>query len=338
MNKRFASVLLISALALAVLLGALSTISAQGPSATLFITDANHRLIRMPEFGAIDWAVLGGTGPGPQGQGAAAGQFTYPFSVAIDSARRIYVADNDNHRIVRIDNIGGAGWTTFGTRGSGDGQFSGLGGIAVDRTGRIFVTDTSNHRVVRIDDITGAGWATFGSQGSGPGQFNAPLGIALDSTSRIYVLDRNNHRVVRIGDMTGADWEALGREGAGTLQFAAPWAITVDQGGRLYISDMFNHRIVRVDDMTGKGWTVLGGHGPGPRGAGGGVGQFAVPWGIAVDEAGRIYVADHSNHRLVRVNDMTGAGWTIVGRPGSPGSGIGRFTFPWAVALISSDR
>jgi NHL repeat-containing protein len=34
--------------------------------------------------------------------------------------------------------------------------------------------------------------------------------------------------------------------------------------------------------------------------------------GLFVDAAGRIYVADTGNHRIVRITGMTGAGWTTV--------------------------
>jgi len=67
---------------------------------------------------------------------------------------------------------------------------------------------------------------------------------------------------------------------------------------QIYVAEL--GRIVRVsDDMTGAGLTALGTSGTG-------VNQFGVPEGISVDGMGRIYVADWSNRRIVRVNDMTG--------------------------------
>jgi hypothetical protein len=62
---------------------------------------------------------------------------------------------------LRIDDMSGAGWTAFGTRGSGDGQFDHPGGIAVGPLGRIFVVDRNNARLVRIDDLSGTGWTTL---------------------------------------------------------------------------------------------------------------------------------------------------------------------------------
>lgn len=44
------------------------------------------------------------------------------------AALKIYMADSDNYRIVRIDDMTGAGWTAFGSSGKGRGQFDFLQG------------------------------------------------------------------------------------------------------------------------------------------------------------------------------------------------------------------
>ena len=44
--------------------------------------------------------------------------------IAFSTTGPIYVADGINARIVRINNISGAGWTTFGSFGPGTNQFS----------------------------------------------------------------------------------------------------------------------------------------------------------------------------------------------------------------------
>jgi len=79
----------------------------------------------------------------------------------------IIVADASNHRIVQMNDMAGAGWATFGTRGSGVNQFIWPRAVFVDAQGRIYVVDQDNHRIVRMDDMTGAGWVTFGALGTG---------------------------------------------------------------------------------------------------------------------------------------------------------------------------
>src|SRR2546425_528562 len=94
--------------------------------------------------------------------------------VTLPPAGQIFVVDALNNRIARINEIRRAGWTTFGSAGSGINQFSEPFSIFVSAAGQIFVADRSNNRIVRIDNMTGAGWTTFGTFGSGTNQFNTP--------------------------------------------------------------------------------------------------------------------------------------------------------------------
>ncbi len=89
----------------------------------------------------------------------------------------IFVADAGNNRIVRIDDMTGAGWTTLGGQGNGNKQLTLPNGIVVDAAGRIYVADFGNNRIVRMNDMTGAGWTTLGGPGTGKNQFNSPRGI-----------------------------------------------------------------------------------------------------------------------------------------------------------------
>jgi DNA-binding beta-propeller fold protein YncE len=73
-----------------------------------------------------------------------------------------------------------------------------------------------------------------------------------------------------------------------------------------------------MNDMTGAGLAALGTQGNGSK-------QFTLPSGIAVDAAGRIYVADYGNNRIVQMYDMTGTGWTTLG---SRANGKSQFSSP----------
>lgn len=78
-----------------------------------------------------------------------------------------YVGDWDNGRVVRMNDMSGAGWTTLGKEGTGVNQFSHPSGVFVDGVGRIYVADYGNFRVVRVNDMSGAGWTTLGTTGAG---------------------------------------------------------------------------------------------------------------------------------------------------------------------------
>ncbi len=64
-------------------------------------------------------------------EGSGANRFNLPWGIFVDAAGKIYVADNGNNRIVRIDDLTGAGWTTLGSAGTGKNQFDSPRGIFV---------------------------------------------------------------------------------------------------------------------------------------------------------------------------------------------------------------
>jgi hypothetical protein len=227
---------------------------------------------------------------------------------------------SDSGQILRSDDLVGTNQVAYGTQGSGVGQFYGAAGIALDAKGRIYVADTYNCRIVRIDNIKGANWTTYGGVcGSGQGQFYDPSGIAVDSAEKIYIMDTGNSRIVRIDDMTGANWITYGAVGSGVGQFASFSSIALDTESRIYVADTGNLRIVRFDDMHGTNWTTLAHSQP----INGVTYSFQSPVSVAVDSAGKIYVADNEYYAgaLIRVDNMTGAGWTglYLGPQGTAG-------------------
>ena len=268
---------------------------------------------------------------------------------------QIYVTDWYNHRIVKIDDMYGSNWASFGSSAYFDGTkavavrpdgkiyiadrggnricridditgagwitlggFSRPNDIALGPDGKIYIADAFHDRIVRIDDISGSGWVTYGSSGSGINQFHLPCGIDFDDAGKIYIADQNNDRIVRIDDMTGTGWITFGTSGSGPCQFHSPCCIKVISNYGIYIADYLNSRIVKIDNMTGTGWESLGG--------------FVEPHGVAVGPDKRIYIADTRNHRIIRVDDMTGTGWLVYG---SSGSGVGGFNQPSYLTVIS---
>ena len=143
-------------------------------------------------------------------EGTGSNRFVNPDGIFVDGAGRIYITDWTGNRIVRINDMTGAGWTTLGTWGTGVKQFSRPIGISVGPAGRIYVADWGNNRIVRMNDMTGAGWTTLGTAGTGVNQFGGSQsagGIFVDGAGQIYVAD--SVRIVRMHDMTGAGWTTL---------------------------------------------------------------------------------------------------------------------------------
>jgi sugar lactone lactonase YvrE len=101
-----------------------------------------------------------------------------------------------------------------------------------------------------------------------------------------------------------------------------PFDVGFDPQGNLYFSDTFNHCIRRVDAHTNVITTIAGCGAPGYSGDGGPATQacFNEPYGIAVDKAGNVYVADRHNHCVRRVDKAAGTVTTFAGN-GSFGFG-----------------
>jgi DNA-binding beta-propeller fold protein YncE len=133
------------------------------------------------------------------------------------------VADRGNGRIVRVDDMSGAGWTTYGHKGSlGPGELDLLGGIAVASDGRIYVTDANENVVVSIADMTGAGYANFGHI-PGDSLFKQPTGIAVDGAGPVYVASENNNHVDQFQDISGTGYRTFGRPASASSTGRSTW-------------------------------------------------------------------------------------------------------------------
>jgi DNA-binding beta-propeller fold protein YncE len=112
---------------------------------------------------------------------------------------------------------------------------------------------------------------------------------------------------------------------AARAQLNGPFDVGFDSDGNLYFSDTFNHRIRRVDARTGNIATCAGSGEAGYSGDGGPATQarFNEPYGIAVDKAGNVYVADRHNHCVRRMDSAAGVITTLAGNGSAGFSGDG---------------
>ncbi|HEU4322675.1 MAG TPA: flippase activity-associated protein Agl23 [Roseiflexaceae bacterium] len=179
----------------------------------------------------------------------------------------------------------------------------------------------------------------------GPQTLNQPRGIAVGPQGAIYVVDTGSHSI-KIFNPDGTLRRSVGSLGSGTDQFNEPRGIAVDREGNLYVSDTWNARIVKLDPegKTLKTWGTGGQDiGNGQR-AGitdgtveGNARQpldFFGPRGIAVDDQGRVYLADTGNKRVV-VMDSEG---NFLFQWGSKGNAPGAFNEPIGVAVDGMGR
>jgi len=120
--------------------------------------------------------------------------------------------------------------------------------------------------------------------------------------------------------------------GTGPGQFLDPQGVAVDGSGNIFVADSVNHRIQKFDS---NGVFLLKFGSPGS-----GNGQLLFPTGVAIDISGNIYVADNNNHRIQKF-DSSGVFVLKFGAnsgDGTSGTGEGEFSFPFGIAVDSSDN
>ena len=149
----------------------------------------------------------------------------------------------------------------------------------------------------------------LGSPGSAPGQLNLPLGVAV-GPGGIYVADSVNDRVQLLGfDGTPRRTYGPSLNGGLSNELDSPRGVAISPAnGLLYVASGGSDRILAIDPLTGLRVLMFGGTGSGP-------GQLELPGGIAIDAAGRVYVADINNHRVQRFSAL-GQPQAPVGRRG----------------------
>ncbi len=276
------------------------------PDGDLYVADQfSHVVQRFSPAGRFlgQW---GSDGSGP-------GQFGAVDGLAVAANGDVYVLDSTHARIERFSPSGRL-LGEWGRPGSALGEFDfgpGFGpdkppggGIAVGG-GYVYVSDSANNRIVRFR-LDGSHPVLWGRPGSAPGQFSSPRGLAV-AAGVVYVADEANHRIQALS-LAGRPLYSEGTFGKESGQFVNPFGVAV-HGSRVYAVDDNNNRIVvltrtlhYVEEWSGEGSYHL-----------------SYIRAAAVNAAGRVYVADTGDERVLAF-DATGHGLLAFGTPGiSPG-------------------
>ena len=332
----------------------------------LYIADTGDSVVLKVANGTIT-VVTGDGNQGYSGDGGPAVQaeVNQPYGVAVDSGGNVYIADSANYRVRKvaagvITTVAGNGTPSY----SGDGgvatsaQLDWPGAVAVDAAGNLYIADVANCRIRKVTVASGiittvAGAGPWGYAGDGgpatQAELYQPSDVAVDGAGNLYIADTYNYVIRKVAPSgtitTVAGTGNYGYTGDGGPATSATldvcYGVAVDAAGNLYIADTGNDVIRKVTAATGIITTVAGNHARGYSGDGGLATQTALdqPYGVAVDAAGDIYIADTVNNRIRAVAVSNGFIYTVAGdgNPNYYGDGgpaqLAELYEPSAVAL-----
>ncbi len=183
---------------------------------------------------------------------------------------------------------------------------------------------------------TVAGGSNFDGDGSVSSNAGLywPTNVACDSQGNLIIVDTQNHRIRRVSATTGiiTTVAGTGEEGysgdngpANSAQLLRPNAVAVDSAGNIIIADTDNQRIRKVSATTGIISTVAGSESYGYLGDNGPAtaARLNLPYGVAMDPKGNLFIADTHNYRIRKVSATTGIITTVAGTGISGYSGDG---------------
>lgn len=314
---------------------------AMSPAGELFFPDLwNHRVRKVDTSGIITSAAGTGSRRNVCRDGATAltACLFVPTDVAVDSSGRVYVADTNNHRVLRIDP-------------SGNIRTIAGGGAACTRHPR-------ENSAVPLQLVPLVPWVGLGDGGPATTAcLDTPTYLALDQAGNLFIADSGNSRVRKVDSLGlittvagNGTAQSCGNGGpAITACVGVPTGLALDQAGNLYVADWFNDRIRKIDPF-GIISTVAGGcYGYNGDGRPAISACLYGPGGLSIDNDGNLYIADSWNHRIRRVDPAgyitTLAGGANAGSPDQPGfvpyCGDGGAAtsaclyYPWAVDVAS---
>ena len=297
-------------------------------SGNFYFAEASSNVVRRVSPSGVISTIAGTEIAGYSGDGGPApfAMLNRPTTVTVDATGNIYISDNGNNRVRKIDAATGNISTVAGTGTAGyntDGIAATLAsinnpvGVACDASGNVYIADNGNYRIRKVNTSgiisTYAGYGSRGSAGEGGPATSAELynvnGLACDKSGNLYLTDNDRIRKVDAAThflKTIAGNGIYGFYGDGlpatSAELWSPYAVSVDAAGNVYIADQYNWRVRQVD-AGGIMHTLAGNGSPGYAGDGGSAitAKLYAPKGIALDSCGNLFIADNLNNRIRKV-------------------------------------
>lgn len=220
-------------------------------------------------------------------------------------------------------------------------------------SGKFFVCDTAANRVLRYASAEsalagdpaefafGQPDLTSGDANNGGGvsatSLASPFAITVDRNGSLWVSDGANHRVLRYDLATEESPDLATRTADGVLgqvdfvssapalpsatTMFSPYGIWVEPNGAVWVCDAGNSRILRFNAVAaqtngGAASIVLGQAVFDENSSGTSQFKIDTPFGVAMDSAGRLWVVDSINNRVLRFDNASAIGSNGVGASG----------------------
>jgi hypothetical protein len=284
------------------------------------------------------------------GGSARSAQLNSPQGVAVDHLGNIFIADSGDRRVRAVIPSGGIG-PYAGTGSPCFGGTCGDGGpalqatlgnpwqIYMDASGNLFISDSLDNRIREvapgksptISTIAGNGQScssanittTFcGDTGTATSAWlNSPHGVTGDAAGNLYIGDTGDQRVRKVNTTQVITTYAGGglSDGVATAGIlAGDHDVAVDASGNIYVADTGNNRIRKVaggniSTVAGNGVANYYGNSVAASTA-----NLNGPYGLSVDGAGNVYIAD-SNNYVIRVINTQASPINVAGIAIPPG-------------------
>ena len=264
----------------------------------------------------------------------------FPVSVCTDSSGNIFIAEQLDHRIRKVNLSTGIISTIVGTGIAGyngdsiisqNAQLNYPIGIIIDSIDNLYIADGNNNRIRKVSTngiittIAGTGVAGYNGDSIQAmiSSIYSPTGITIDRYGSILFSDNHNNRVRKIttngiiSTIAGSGLQGYyGDNGlANIAQINSPIGINVDTVGNFYFIDYNNSRVRKVSITNNVISTICGTgiNGYNSDGIVSIVAQLNQPRSVAIDKYNNILIADSYNNRIRKINMTTGIISTIAG-------------------------
>jgi sugar lactone lactonase YvrE len=282
----------------------------------LYVADRNNNMIRKITLQGVTTTVAGDGTPGLVNGNAAQARFNQPTDVVVDEVGNIFIADAGNNCIRQITPDGfvsthaGNGVAGFKDGPGAQAMFNFPSGITLDSNENVYVTDNQNSRIRKV--TAGGIVSTFAGTGEvgfkdgaakTEAKFNFPLSLDIDGQGNIFVADAGNFRIRKIGtDGTVSTFAGTGVDGTkdgdkSVAQFGIVSGLKLDQWGNIHVADA-SYNLLRKISANGSVTTIAGQAGEGFAEGRADKARFNLPFDVAIDHFGNVFVSDRENQRI----------------------------------------